>query len=264
MTRPALTVRLFCLSAVLAASCGGSPTEPSGGSGAVTDLQVTGAGLVETGNTIQLNAEAFYSDGSARDVTSEASWSSASPSIATVDSTGRVTGLVTWQVLISASFGGETDVRPLIVRGAQSVYRLELQRIECLGDCEDITQGNGDFSYLVLLRSEVGLETLAGTAGYPSADLVIRLGTGDSYTLDAPKIFYVRDEAGSSMELTFRATEWDTGLSGDFPDSRMEDRGATAVYSYNGQSNWIPQGANYITLGSSDACRIRLHYLITQ
>jgi hypothetical protein len=91
MTRQALTVRLFCLSAGLAASCGGSPTEPSGGSGAVTDLRVTGAGLVETGNTIQLNAEAVYSDGSARDVTSEASWSSASPSIATVDSTGRVT-----------------------------------------------------------------------------------------------------------------------------------------------------------------------------
>jgi uncharacterized protein YjdB len=57
-----------------------------------------------TGGTSQFTAAAVYSDGSSVDVTSQASWTSSSSAVATVSSTGVVTGVSRGAATVSATY----------------------------------------------------------------------------------------------------------------------------------------------------------------
>ncbi len=75
-------------------------------------------GNVPAGNTVQLRAEANYSDGHSEDVTSQANWTSGSPSVAAVNG-GLVTGVAAGSsALISAAFGGQTGSATIAVTNA--------------------------------------------------------------------------------------------------------------------------------------------------
>lgn len=63
---------------------------------------------VEAGRTTQLRAMAFFSDGAARDVTAQATWTSLSPMLASVGPRGLVRGLLSGQASIQATFQGRT------------------------------------------------------------------------------------------------------------------------------------------------------------
>src|SRR5499427_2224207 len=80
-----------------------SPAAPAP-SGAVLEVRVTSA--MPTDATIQLTATARFADGSARDVTTAATWTSANPAVATVSATGLVTALGAGQVEFRASYQG--------------------------------------------------------------------------------------------------------------------------------------------------------------
>ncbi|RYZ93214.1 MAG: hypothetical protein EOP06_01725 [Proteobacteria bacterium] len=70
---------------------------------------------VAKGNASQGQATASYSDGSTVNVTSSASWSSGTPSVAAVSSTGAISSLAQGSSLITASFGTRTASRSLSV-----------------------------------------------------------------------------------------------------------------------------------------------------
>lgn len=261
---PPAAMAVWCL--LMVACGGGSPASPSGGTGntagspALTKINVHGVAEVHVGSAVQLAAEAIYSDGSTNDVTIQAKWSSSATGVASVTSGGLVTGLAAGNATILASFEGQSGELAFHVASERYITgALELLRIECLGDCDDVTQGKGDFSYQIEFPPNYD-----GTASYPDASHVIRLGTGESYALvDLPVwSFTVIDLPGNSLELTFRATEWDQTILGRvFPDPDMNDRTSTASYSWRPGGDWIPDGDNYITLGSG-SCRLRLHYRI--
>jgi uncharacterized protein YjdB len=61
---------------------------------------------VQAGATLQLTATGTYSDGSTGDITSQAAWTSADKTIATVDSSGKVTGVAAGSASITAIFQG--------------------------------------------------------------------------------------------------------------------------------------------------------------
>ncbi len=63
---------------------------------------------VGIGAPTQLTATATESDGSSKDITAQATWSSANTSIATVSATGVVTGVVTGKTTVSAHYAGFT------------------------------------------------------------------------------------------------------------------------------------------------------------
>ena len=43
----------------------------------------------------------------------------------------------------------------------------------------------------------------------------------------------------------------------------MDYESSTASYSYQANTNWLPDGPNIITIGES-GCRLRLHYEISK
>lgn len=114
------------LSATLLAGCGGG-----GDQGRAPILGVPAADLISVavtpaapsvaiGATQQFTATAVYSDGSARDVTGNAAWSSATPAVATVNAgTGIAAGVNPGSSVVSAAFQGKSGSATLTVLPAK-------------------------------------------------------------------------------------------------------------------------------------------------
>jgi hypothetical protein len=81
---------------------------------AIQSLSITGAPPV-AGATSQLTATARFSDGTTRDVTSLAGWSSSDPAVLMISSSGMATGRTGGHALAQASYGGLTAVLDLNV-----------------------------------------------------------------------------------------------------------------------------------------------------
>jgi uncharacterized protein YjdB len=89
----------LCMITFTAIACGNSSTSAT----TASSLTVTGAAPA-VGATAQFSATATMSDGTTQDVTSQAAWTSSNGSIATVSSTGVVTGLGAGPVTVTASY----------------------------------------------------------------------------------------------------------------------------------------------------------------
>src|SRR5689334_5765536 len=114
VSRP--TVPAALVSCVLCAGCNfekhestilpaASPTRPTN---TVNSVLVGAAGdrpaTLKPGDTLQLFAQAKYSDGTTSDVTNVASWQSSNPVIATVSNQGLLTAAAEGAVDISATY----------------------------------------------------------------------------------------------------------------------------------------------------------------
>ena len=121
---------------VVAVANGGTVTAKSTGAAAVsasssgitgsTNLSVSAAALVSlevssksvalpVGDTLQLGAMGTFTDGSLQDLTSSVNWTSSSPGVATVQSSGMVTGLATGSATVTASSGNVKAVETLTI-----------------------------------------------------------------------------------------------------------------------------------------------------
>lgn len=75
----------------------------------LTGMTVGPAATIQTGTTVQMNAVGTYNDGSQKDLKgSSVFWSSGTPSIATISTTGLVTGRSPGQALITGASGTVT------------------------------------------------------------------------------------------------------------------------------------------------------------
>ncbi|MFA6921289.1 MAG: ice-binding family protein [Gallionella sp.] len=124
VTRPLMWLMALLLAA-LTAGCGGG-----GGGGApilglpgIASLSVTPAtASIPITGVQQFTAIATYSDGSSRNVTASASWTSGAPGVATiVPATGVATGVVAGTSLITATFGNKAATANLTVNAATPV-----------------------------------------------------------------------------------------------------------------------------------------------
>jgi ribosomal protein L21E len=116
------------LGAALVAGCGGGGDQgrdPVLGLPAANLISVAvtpDVSSVATGATRQFTATAVYSDGSARDVTSNAAWSSATPAVATVKTgSGIAVGADAGTSVITAAFEGKNGSATLTVLSAKLV-----------------------------------------------------------------------------------------------------------------------------------------------
>src|SRR5580700_4061198 len=73
------------------------------------------------GATQQFTATGTYNDGSTANVTSLASWTSSTPSVATINSTGLATGVASGSTTITASLGGVSAATAVTVAGVSSI-----------------------------------------------------------------------------------------------------------------------------------------------
>ncbi|SRR5208337_797422 len=89
--------------------CGGMPpgmTAPASADKTLTSIVISPVGpAVALGQSQQLTATGYFSDGSKQDLTQTVSWSSAPPSIASISSSGMVSGKQTGSVKVIATSG---------------------------------------------------------------------------------------------------------------------------------------------------------------
>jgi hypothetical protein len=126
-------MREWCFRALLgsaitaAVGCGGTaPTTPTSGA-TVTSIAVTGAST--SGASFQLTAAARLSDGTNRDVTTLAAWSSSNTSMAAVSSSGAVTVLAAGEVEFRATYQSVVGSLRLLVSPAPAPTRFALSGV---------------------------------------------------------------------------------------------------------------------------------------
>lgn len=248
-----------------------TPTPPP----TVTSLAVEGASSAVLGETQQLKAMAQMTDGSARDVSTQATWLSSDRTVATVSATGLVTALKSGTTDISASYQGHTGRKTVAIGPTQWDLRVALSSFTALETCDDFTQGLSDMeiAYKASAVLPDGQEAVLADTGHPGnpsgsrlqgAD---RLRAGQVVGLSGERTFRLPGEHGRFVRVEFRATEWDEQIV-IFPpsirwvrDDSMNNRLGTRTHDYSNGS-WSSLGNNSITLGSS-GCRVRLDYQVS-
>ncbi len=149
---------------------------------------------------------------------------------------------------------------------ADVVYdlRVGLTRIDAEGDCDDIFTGvdGGEFSYRFQVTWPDGTtDVLDQTSDYPSPGDIVHLGSGGStisFTITANS--EVTSSVGQTVQVQFRASEWDYDLFGNNPflDSDMSDRNASITHQFK-DGAWTNVGTKSIVLGSG-GCQVQADY----
>src|SRR5258708_3815141 len=116
-------IDLAALLCVLAA-CGGSESSSTGTNNGVARVTVTSASTsVTTGQLVQLQGAALPAAGAPNAAPGNLFWSSSSSSTASVDQSGRVTGVAPGQAIISASVSGVSGTLAILVTPATAATK---------------------------------------------------------------------------------------------------------------------------------------------
>ncbi len=111
---------ILCVITACGGGGGGPASDPIGDTNqaSITQLNISSSSTqVAYGENLQLHAQAVYSDGSKKDVSNQATWSSSSTGIATIDNNGQLSSHQAGDTVVSASFDGITNTLPI------SIYR---------------------------------------------------------------------------------------------------------------------------------------------
>jgi hypothetical protein len=155
--------------------------------------------------------------------------------------------------------GTPTESTWLVELVVNSVTGVEI----CDGFPVDVDGGEWTHELTARFPGET-TRVLGGTANYPNAAAHRNIGRGGPMLLDQAQRTQTRTKQfadGDEVLMTIRATEWDFDILGNnpFPDSRMNDRSASATFTY-AEGAWpqVPNGT--LTLKNTDACEVRVSY----
>ncbi|MCA9559438.1 MAG: Ig-like domain-containing protein, partial [Myxococcales bacterium] len=156
---------------------------------AASALEIAGGdGALSVGGTLDLTATATLADGSARDVTAEATWTSSNPDVLTVDG-GQVVGVAVGQADVTCAFGGASQTRGVEVVAATppTALRVEAPAAELkVGAETQLTViGTRDDGGEVNLTAEATWETSDAAVATVAAGGVATLHRGGAVTLTA-------------------------------------------------------------------------------
>ncbi len=180
--------RSFCAVAVwmllvltgLFVACDKSPARPTpptqSGPPTILSLVITGPDSVPPGTTAQYSAIALQSDQSSRNVTNEAAWRTADPSVLTISSTGLASAHDRGETSVTASLGERSAVKTPVIVVPPGTFRLagivRESNVPVFGARVEVTSGTGQG----LTTTTAGTYRLYGVAG----DVEI-LVTADGY-----------------------------------------------------------------------------------
>ena len=123
-------------------ACGG----PAAPSGLIKEIVISGPAQVAPGATAQLTATAKYTDGSTRDVTSEAAWRSVTPDVLRVTAGGSVQAIARGETVIGADFQQVRGTKLMLVLepGTYKLYgRITEERESLEGATVEVVSGTG-------------------------------------------------------------------------------------------------------------------------
>ncbi len=121
--RSALSLCLGLVISIALAGCGGGSSS-SGGSGGggtptLSSISVSPASAsLAISSTQSFTATGHYSDGTTKDLTSSASWSSSDSTVATISSGGLATGVAAGTATVTATSGGKSGTATITVTAA--------------------------------------------------------------------------------------------------------------------------------------------------
>jgi hypothetical protein len=214
MTMKSLPGALLIALVVSAADCGGSPATPSRALSptptptpaplAITSLRISGnATLAAIGETSQLAAIATYSDGTTKDVTEQAAWTSLTPGYFIVSS-GLLTVVGFGFGSVSARLQKTTSIAVLATPPGTFVFRGRardpgagglpgVRVLETASNRTQVTDENGEFQFAGLAAARLrldkdGYEAVPEVIGSPApvgySDVamqpIVRLAVGES------------------------------------------------------------------------------------
>ena len=171
---------------------------------------------VMAGQTDQLTATATYPDGTTGDVTSLATWSSDAPAVATVNSTGFVTGVTAGIAHISATVSGHTASAPVAVTPVADVlWNSADGQVQVRGVNPDGTQTTlGTFGPY----TDGGDQGVPGNTALWKAIAVARVPDGTLRLLwqhpDGRVMLWRLDASGVPLSITGYGPYTDTGDQG--------------------------------------------------
>ena len=191
-----------------AIGCGGGDTVTGPSPGTLTSIQLSGnTDLTAVGQTNQLILTGLYSDGSNKDVTADAAWTSSTTSVATV-SRGVVTAVSLGVATITARFSSRTATATLVIAppgtfvlegrvrepGGGSLANVRV--VEQISFTDTKTDASGFFRFFPFSSAHIKIEL----PDYETFERdVTRPGTPQRSTfLDAPMQRMVRINAGLS------------------------------------------------------------------
>jgi len=178
------TLALLIQASVVTLACGDSGVAPPGGNDTTpAALSITGAAEVDLKGTIQLNAQARNAAG--QTVTPTTTWSSSDAAVATVDNTGRVTGVTRGTVTIRAEVPGATgpvaDTHDVSVRIASISVTPVTGSLASLGDTLLLTAEAKDAMGATVPGVTIGFATSNGGVATVSNDgTVVAMGNGQA------------------------------------------------------------------------------------
>jgi uncharacterized protein YjdB len=216
---------------------GGNNTQPTPTVVSVS-LAPSGALALATGATQQLNAKAAYSDGSTKDVTASASWSSSSASVASVSTGGLVTAVGAGTASISATISSVSTSASLTVTpilksittapSAPSISVGATQQFSATagysdGSTKDVsgTVAWASSSTTVATVSATGLATAVATGATTITATLSGLSGSSSLTVAAPAITSIA-VTPSSASVAVGATQQFTATA-TYSDGSTKD-----------------------------------------
>lgn len=264
---------LICASpGILAAACSSnSPSTPTpvggGGTPTVTSIAISGSAAVGVNSTTQLTVTAMLSNNTSAVVTSQASWTSGSTSIATVDGSGLVRGVSEGTVQITGTYQGQSAQYGMMVSPLSYRFEVRTTSMTALGSCDGILDDTGEFALQVNVKATNRTDfTQYETTGYPGP-AHLNLEKGNSRTTASVRTFDMVTREAYTVTVELRATEWDTQIvvfppsTRDVREDDMNNRSNTRVHRFtNGQ--WSELGPRRVEIGNS-SCGIRLDYEIS-
>lgn len=260
-----LTVSPIALAvSVLIGACDDRPTapspQPSPPTAGVTivDLTISGPNTIAPGETTQFTATARYSDGSSRNVTSEAAWRTGNESVLIVSATGAATARGRGESSIQASFNQRVAVISEVIVVPAGTYRLTGRLTESgstvtpVNARVDVTAGIGQG----LSTTAYGGFRLYGVAG----DIEIRV-TADGYYEERRRLHVASHQ---QVEVALTLSRPRSEVSGNFtlrvtaaPECRASLPAEAITRTYTAvlqqQSSWVNVelgGARFVVNGN--------------
>lgn len=206
------SVRVLVGLALLAVlgSCGSSPLSPSAGA----TLVISGPGELAPGATAQFKAVARSSDGSIRDVTDEALWSTSNPGALSVSSTGLASGLGGGEGQLAARVGSVVGFAPVLVV-PPGTFWLTVEVVEAGRPGERLNQAtvevtNSDRTIpIVTIRGQINSHRIYGVSGA----VQLRVSNGALYE---PSLLEVQVTGHQTIEVGLKVLDPPLDLAGTY------------------------------------------------
>ena len=149
------TLLLFALGL----GCNGFFVDPT-----LTGITVGPAATIQINGTVQMSAVGTYNDGTTKTLGSGVQWATGTPSVATVNSAGLVTGVSTGTSQITGSFQTQSNSATITVQLA-NILKITVTPMNA-----SIVQSSGSEQFMAVATTSSGNQDITNSANWSSSN----------------------------------------------------------------------------------------------